>query len=458
MALPHSGAERCAGVVCVGAMPGCQQGVARMRSKWSLIAILLVGVALAAYLLNIALGPRTLRVAVGPIGSPNVRVVVGFLQALQRERSSLRLKLVLTEGTESSTKAMDEGRADIAVVRSDIAVPPQTGTVAILRSDALYFLTKPGSKIEKVRELRGKTIGLASLLPVNIALLGRVLGYYGVDASEVTIVQGGAQEIGNKASEGALDAIFVIAPNSDRTGRIAYQALVKAGEGEPGILPISQADAIVEESPFFSTVEMVTGAFSSDPPRPEEAVTTLAVTHRLVARRSLDETMISDLTRLLFTLRLVIARETPAANEIELPSIDDRGAKLPVHSGTIAYVEGETKTFFDRFGDWFYISVMALSLLGSLAAAIWSRIVSARHPLDIADEQRELLRLIADVRAASTEEALKAIKPELDDRRTRLLAVLTAAPMAERQAANLRFLLAELRDVYRERLAGFSQG
>ena len=39
-----------------------------------------------------------------------------------------------------------------------------------------------------------------------------------------------------------------------------------------------------------------------------------AVTHRLVARRKLDETMISELTRLLFALRLTIATEAPAAH------------------------------------------------------------------------------------------------------------------------------------------------
>ena len=427
-----------------------------MKRKWTLIAVLLVGVAVLVHFFSHALGPRVMRVAVGPIGSPNVRVVVGFLQALQRERASIRLRLVLTEGTETSSKALEEGRADLAVVRSDIAVPPESGTVAILRSDALYFLTKPGSKIEKVSELRGKTIGLVSALPVNVALLTRVLAYYGIDSSEVKIVQGAPQEMWGKASEGAFDAIFIIAPNSDRTGRSAFQALAKAGEGEPGLLPISQADAIVEESPAFSTVDLVSGAFGSDPPRPEDAITTLAVTHRLVARRKLDETMISDLTRLLFSLRLVIARETPAANEIELPSTDDRGARLPVHQGTIAYVEGETKTFFDRFGDWFYIGVMALSLLGSLAAAIWSRVVSARHPLDIEEEQRELLRLITAVRAAPSLEALAMIRPEVEDRRARLLAVLTAAPMDDRQSANLRFLLSELREVLNERRASLS--
>lgn len=423
-----------------------------MRRKWTLIAVLLVLVALLAYMLNLALGPRVLKIAVGPIGSHNVRVVVGFLQALQREHASLRLKLVLTDGTSSSARALEERRADLAVVRSDIAVPAEAGTVAILRHDALYFLTRPGSGIEKLRDLRGKRIGLASTQEVNTALLTRVLGFYGIEASDVRVVLGNAAEMREKASVGEIDAQFIIAPVSDRIGREAYLAMARSGVGEPGVLPIAQAEAIISETPVFASVELARGLFESDPAKPEDTVATLAVTHRLVAQHALDETMISDLTRLLFSLRLLIARETPAANEIELPSSEDRGAKLPVHAGTIAYVEGETKTFFERFGDWFYIGVMVLSLGGSVAAAVWSRVVAARHPLDIDVELRELLRLIADVRGTSDRSTLETMKPALDETRARLLAVATAAPMDDRQSANLRFLLTELREAYRERL------
>ncbi len=422
-----------------------------MRRKWTLVAVLLVLVAGFAYLINLALGPHTLRVAIGPIGSPNLNVIMGFVQALQREHAPLRLNLVLTEGPAASAMALEERRADLAVVRSDIAVPAEAGTVAILRLDALYFLTRPGSGIEKLRDLRGKRIGLASKQEANLALLGRVLGYYGITLEGVTLVRGTSAEIREKAAAGGLDAQFIIAPVSDRAGREAYLAMAKAGEGEPGILAIPQADTIIGEAPVFTSVELASGLFGHDPPRPEDGVTTLAVSHRLVAQHTLDETMISDLTRLLFALRLVIARESPAANEIELPSTDDRGAKLPVHGGTIAYVEGETKTFFERFGDWFYIGVMVLSLGGSLAAAVWARVVASRHPLDVDQELRDLLRQINEIRDIADAAQLAAIRPALDENRTRLLAVVTAAPMEERQAANLRFLLVELREAYRER-------
>ena len=41
---------------------------------------------------HVGLVAKTLRIAVGPMGSTDLRVTVAFLQALQRERSPIRLK------------------------------------------------------------------------------------------------------------------------------------------------------------------------------------------------------------------------------------------------------------------------------------------------------------------------------------------------------------------------------
>mgnify|MGYP003344486219 CR=1 FL=1 len=46
------------------------------------------------------------------------------------------------------------------------------------------------------------------------------------------------------------------------------------------------------------------------------------------------------------------ALETPAT---------DKDAPLPVHAGAAAFIDGEQKTFFERYGDWFYLGVMGLS-------------------------------------------------------------------------------------------------
>lgn len=424
-----------------------------MRQNLKTIAGVLVAVAIAALVAYLAFAPKVLRIAVGPIGGADLRVTVAFLQALQREKASIRLKLVPTEGAGASAKAFEANKVDLAVVRSDVAMPEQAATVAILRRDMIYFVTKPGAKISRISDLRGKVIGSIAPRPPNDIILDRIFAHYGVKPSEVDVMRGTQQEIAQAVHDGRLDAVFVVAPASDRMGRMAYQGFPKTEGKEAGILPITEAEAIVEQYPTFDTAELVRGSFEGDPPRPDEDVTTLAVSHRLVARRTLDDTIVSELTRLLFSLRLTIAAEAPAANDIALPSTEDRGAKLPTHSGTIAYVEGETKTFFERYGDWIYLGIMGFSLLGSVTAALWSRVSGGRPPVDIDRELRDLVGLIDAARKAQSREAFEAILRDADVVHSDLvLAMVINNPDADR-IATIRFLLDELKAILADRRA-----
>ncbi|KAF0226454.1 MAG: TRAP transporter solute receptor TAXI family [Beijerinckiaceae bacterium] len=428
-----------------------------MRHMLKIIAAVLVVIAAMAASAYVLLAPRVLTVAVGALGGSDLRVTVAFLQALQRERASIRLKLIPTDDAAASARAFVSRKADLAVVRSDVAMPEQAATVAILRRDSVYFIAKPGLKAGKISDLRGKVVGSIAPRPANDVVLNRILSHYGVAASEIDIMRGTQHEVMQAVHEGTLDAVFLVAPASDRMGRNAYQGFPKVEGKEPTILAVSEAQAIVEDYPVFDTVEIVRGAFGGDPPRPDEDMTTLAVTHRLVARRTLDESTVSELTRLLFSLRLSIAAEAPAANDIELPSTEDRGAKLPTHAGTIAYVEGETKTFFERYGDWFYLGIMGFSIVGSVAAAFWSRVVSGgRPPIDVDRELRDLVRLIQATRNAATQVELDAICHEADGVHSDLVeAMVLNQPDADR-VATIRFLLDEFKQMQAQKRVEFT--
>lgn len=428
-----------------------------MRERLKIIAAALVALAVSALLAYLFFAPRTLTIAVGPIGSPDLRVSVAFLQALQRERASIRLKLVLTDGAAGSARALESKKADLAVVRSDIAMPERAATVAIFRRDSVYFITKPGSEIEKISDLRGKHVGAIAPRPANDVVLERVLSHYGVAASELDVMRGTLPEVVQGVHDGKLDAVFIVAPGSDRMARGAFQGFPKVADKEPGILAVTEAEAIVEQFPVFDTVNIVRGAFGGDPPRPAEEITTLGVVHRLVARRNLDESTVSELTRLLFSLRLGIAAEAPAANDLELPSTEDRGAKLPTHPGTIAYVEGETKTFFDRYGDWFYLGVMGFSLVGSVVAALWSRLSNgSRPPIDIDKDLRDLVALIEATRRASGPLEFEEICRQADSVHSDLVQAMVLNPPDADRIATIRFLLDEFKQMRHEKQAAMA--
>jgi hypothetical protein len=111
-------------------------------------------------------------------------------------------------------------------------------------------------------------------------------------------------------------------------------------------------------------------------------------------------------------MRPSLAKETPIANNIEEVETA-KGSALPVHPGAAAYYEGEVQTFFERYGDWFYLGVMVLSIIGSglagLASAATSR--SRSRTMALLDQ---LLGIIHDARRASSEGELKALEAAAD--------------------------------------------
>ena len=176
---------------------------------------------------------------------------------------------------------------------------------------------------------------------------------------------------------------------------------------------MTESDAISQRLPAFDELEVVRGSFGGTPPRPPETLQTLGVTHRLVAQEGLDEAVVAELTRLLFALRPSLASEVPLANRLEAPETE-KGSSLPLHPGAAAYYEGEVQSFFDRYGDWFYLAVMALSILGSAAAGLASTALTrarARNMVLLS----ELLAIVRRAHEAGTEAELEELDRQADE-------------------------------------------
>jgi TRAP transporter TAXI family solute receptor len=423
-----------------------------MRVNFKIIAGLFVAVALlaagAAYLFR----PVTLRIAVGPVGASEVRVVVAYLQALQRERASVRFRLVLTEGAAESARAVDEGKADLAIVRSDIAIPAKTSTVAIVRRDAIMLTARPGSDIRQFGDLRGKTVAMLRGPRENMRILDRILQQYNVRPNEVQRVTASRASVMTALQEGKVDAYFSIAPLVERGPRLALQAIPRGENEAPVLVAVSEAEVFSTENPAYDAVEIARGTFGANPPIPDQALTTLAVTYRLVADNDLSESQIGELTRQLVTLRPQIATEVTAANLLELPSTEDRTGRLPTHPGTAAYVDGELKTFFERYGDYIYLGIMAFSLLGSVVAALFSAFAGRKPESSAPDHlMRSLVERMDEARSAADLATLQTIEHDANALISELLRVATADGGDTARVAAVALLVSEFRHLVTHR-------
>ena len=158
------------------------------RRGFLIVAGLLALSGVAATALYIFSQPRTLRLAVGPLGSEDARMAAAFVQGLNRDKASVRLRLILTEGSEDSARKVDSGEAELAMLRPDIAAPSTADTVLITRRTYPFFITTKETGISRIADLRGRRVGVTRNPAGNTTLLKRVLAQYEVRPEEIEIV------------------------------------------------------------------------------------------------------------------------------------------------------------------------------------------------------------------------------------------------------------------------------
>jgi len=142
-------------------------------------------------------------------------------------------------------------------------------------------------------------------------------------------------------------------------------------------------------------------------------VKTISFAHHIVARKGLSEATIAAFTRQLFAVRQQLMTEFPLAAKIETPDTD-KDAAIPVHPGAAAFVDGEEKTFLDRYSDYIWWGLMALSAMGSLGAWFAGYLKKDERNNNTSLRER-LLEMIAAARRCDSTEELDQMQAEADD-------------------------------------------
>jgi TRAP transporter TAXI family solute receptor len=374
----------------------------------------LVGAVSAAY--YFAMRPVTLRIAVGPPNSDDLKVVQTLTQSFAHSR--VRLRPLQTDGATASAAALGDGKADLAIIRGDLDVPKNAQAVATLRKNVAVLwvppaakATKSAAKITKIQQLAGRRIGVVGRTPANVNLLKVILQQYGVDASKIEIAQFPANEAAEAIRNQKADAYLAAGPVNSKITTDAINASTRDG-ASPTFLAIDAAAAIAQNFPAYEASEIPAGAFGGSPARPDDEVKTISFSHHIVARKGLSEATISSFTRQLFAVRQTLLSEFPLAAKIETPDTD-KDAAIPVHPGAAAYVDGEEKTFLDRYSDYIWFGLMGLSLLGSVGAWFASYLKKDERSNNSSLRER-LLDMLAAARHSDSADELDQMQAEAD--------------------------------------------
>lgn len=379
-----------------------------------LLSVLTVALALAYWLWQ----PATLRIAVGPAGSDDQMLVAGLAKAFEAKAGAVRLVPIESDGTLQSLNLLGSGKTDLAVARGDLTMPPETNSVAILRRNFVVLWAPTGrkgtarSKVTEIAALSGHRIGVVGLGDANLNLLRVILTESGVNPQKVTVTQFGTDRIAEMTQDATLDAFMMVGALDDKAIATTIAATARS-RGEPKFLSVDVSEAIAERHPLYESEEISASAFGSTPQRPDDKIETIAVNHLIVAPAALSEDTVAAFTRELFAVRTLLARDLPAASHIQKPDTD-KDAALPAHPGAAAYIDGNERSFMDKYSDYIWGVVLLLSGLGSVAA--WLRHYLRREERsENALHRDRLLTAISGAREATSLDELAAMQRAADD-------------------------------------------
>lgn len=315
--------------------------------------------------------PTVLVIAAGQGEQSEQKVVQLLIDTLAKERSGVRLVPLWTNSATESAAALTAGKADLAVIRSDVVVGRGASSLVSLRKFNPVLFTKKSSKITTLSELRGKRIGVGGQDGLNQLLFRQILSQRGLLEQDYTLVSLKRGEQADYANLGKIDAFFSVSAGRTRSNETFNDNIRKSWGEKLIVVTFDDAAALALRIRGVETGEIVKGFFGGDPPKPEEDTDTIVLSNRLVASEKVNSNTAVILTRTLFSLRDHRQSEVPELLAIAAPARDV--PTLPVHPGTIQLLDGIYQDFLDRYINHMFIAVAFLGAIGSGVPAINAR-------------------------------------------------------------------------------------
>jgi hypothetical protein len=323
----------------------------------------------------------------------------------------LRLKIVPNADSARALAAFDRRQADLAVLRTDARVPPRARALAILEHDVLLLISPGSKKIKSLAELKKKKIAVLADGDNSAAFVRSVLEISdGPDGGSRVQMAPPNSTFEKLFASGGYGAAIAIAHTSKIIKDKSYAQ--SARHGGFTLNAIDGAKALARKNPGISEETLATGMLSSSPAIPDDDLDTIGLQWLLVAQSRISSATAGDLARTIYENKAELALEDGFASRIE-PADVDKDAFIVAHQGAAEYINDDTKSFMDRYSDLLYLGVAALSVIGSIFAAIYTKITRVA-PEKAGQLATAILDIGERIEHADSLDSLEALQDELE--------------------------------------------
>jgi TRAP transporter TAXI family solute receptor len=374
------------------------------------LAILACAGGLVGY--RYAAHPTTLMVAAGSIDGEATPLMSAIAARMADADAPVRLKVVDKGTALDAVNAFVSGETDLAIVRADIGDLSSARTVVVMTYAVALLAVPPGSNIDSMDGLKGKTVGVIGLI-VNQQLVAAIVKAYDLDRTKVAFKDISPKDASQALQSRQVQALLVVMPISEKYLGKLRDILPRSAKLKPGLVPIELAGAIAASARAYESYDLPKGTLLGSPAIPDDDLTTLRVPLYLVANKKLGDTVVAALAKSMMDVRRDLVGEYPLLAQIA-PASADKDAYLPIHPGAATYFDGEQQSFLDKYADRLFYLAMILGFVASALAALWKFMtkgsgVAEDHPLT------RLFRLTEEINAANSEAELADAERKIDE-------------------------------------------
>jgi TRAP transporter TAXI family solute receptor len=289
---------------------------------------------------------RRLSIATGGTGGVFYPYGGGIAQVLSAHLPNAEVTAEVTAASVDNLKFLKQGTSDIAFTMADMASDAVAGRdafkefgavparlLAVLYPSYTHLVTRAGSGIDTVADLRGKVVSTGSPGAGTTVLAERILAAAGLDpAKDIRTHNLSVAQSVDALKDGKVDAFFW----NGGLPTAAILDLVNTQGVTARILPLDDMLPALDRKfgaglYYRVLIPKATYHLAADVP-------VVGVANLLVVSESMPEELAHDITKILFDQQATLAGIHPQAREL---SVDKAltGASIPFHPGAIRYYQ-----------------------------------------------------------------------------------------------------------------------
>ncbi len=309
-------------------------------------------VVLSCALLSGCFTSRNIRFGSAGEGGVYEGIVNAYSSYLEEEDHRFSMKPTNTAGSVANVRLLSEKYIQAGIAQGDIidlmyhgelssdgTVYQGYSAIAGLYTEAVQIVVLGDSEIDEISDLEGKTVSVGEEESGSAIDSNAVLTAYGLTKNDVKQVNMDYEEASSALLSGEIDAMFV-------TVGAPTQFIHELCEGtDITLLSIddTQRNRLLNSYSYFTAYTIPAGTYEGQ----EEDIYTIGVKATLLVSNDLSESIVEEMTKVLFTHGDEILSEA-GLSSVLMEEEAVKGISIPFHQGAVAYyaskgieVEGE---------------------------------------------------------------------------------------------------------------------